>query len=845
MPTEIEIAPAGKRFSVARRQDGKLIDQQRLDVLNSGQQRAVARKLGVDVATLLDWCEQVGTKGEKMSFSPPTPEPAPSSFIVRELNQTNEQGEEYKNDPGTFLTTVFPSVPVASVVTWSDKSAVCCLDVDYHEGLVPDRLLLESVVYTRLAPKPFCWHFSRGGGLHLFYLATDNLTAEELAAVAALRFRMIDPTAGVELKRVVRGPGEEKVIFSGEQDTTGLLLDWLREPSKDTEGKEEYLSDHNLEVGRRYDHDRCPAFPSADNGKHREPVVVGEAGITCYVCEGAGRNWGSRRAGFFPWAAILGHPTAGDVGSMVRGLCHWGHAKWVLAEKYGIRGDLAKLAYGAALKAWHAGKDTEILIPNVFDVDSDKVARVGTEWMDIEGVTPLSKNIGQTLALLPFTQFVDPEGKIKVKQARVTNFLEPIDFRDRGYPPIRLIYGIKMAPDLAPMRDATVAVPSPELKKLGGDRVLPKYVPFSKRMKIDKARSVIEQLTPGVNWNLIDLILCGVGSTQETGLGSPPRIFVAGPSETAKSSHFLIAAGVAGVTVSEPSMQGSDERLKQAIKQGIEQGPILVINEIFKDSVRSNRKLTPTQALEPILTLEKNSMTHVLYKGAEKMGRQFVLGLTEIILPPDIRAETQLARRIRYVPLTRSHPEWRGNMAAARLKEFTEIRLGGPELVDACNSILSDCIDRFFTTPMSFDEQAEALGVQTLRDSVEFEDPTILLRFLFKLVCAAPEINNPRLAKLYPRFKQISRNDPDGSDAADELFTVYSGFADGTGADWSHARKLDEKDWGRVLGVDEPVKLVIRENGSSVFLRFQIGPLTAPEKVNQEIVDPSTWGGGT
>lgn len=841
MPIEVEIAPAGTKLSVTRRQDGKLLDQSRFDRLSSSQQVATARKCGIDVPTLLGWCEQVREANAVIVFRPVPPVKETVFFTIREVEQTNEQGEQSDESAEAFLTQKLGSIPKDKVFLWPDKAQLCCLDVDYHDGAVPHRSLLESVVLIRLSPRPFCWHFSRGGGLHLFYVATENLTAEELAAVAALRLRMIDPTAGVELKRVVRGPGDEPVFFSGGQDSSGLLLDWLREPGKDLEGQDDWLEEHHVEMGKRYPHTHCPVAASPDEGKHRDPVVIGEHGITCYVCEGAGRVWGSRRAGWFPWAAILGHPSAGDVGSMVRGLCHWGHARWVLAERYGVRGELAKLAYRAALKVHHAGKDTEPLIEGAFDQDTDVLARVGTDWVNIEGMKVLSKNIGQTLALLPFTQYLNDKGEIKTKMARVTNFLEPLDFRDRGYPPIRLIYGIKMAPDLASIKDATVAVPSPELKSQGGVRVLPKYVPFAKRMKVDKARQIIEQLIPGVNWNLIDLVLCGIGSTQETNLGSPPRIFVSGPSASAKSSHFHIASGIAGVTVSEPSMQGSDERLKQAIQQAVQQGPVLVINEIFKDSIRANRKITPTQALEPILTMEKNSMTHVLYKGAEKLGRQFVLGLTEIVLPPDIRAETQLARRIRYVPLTRSHPEWRVNMAAAGLNEFVNIRLGGPELVEACDAILSDCIDRFFVVPMSFDAQAEKLGIQTLQDSSEFEDPTKMLRHFFKLVCAAPKISNPRLEKLYSGFKQISRSETDGGDSADELFTVYSSFADGTGADWSTARKLQEKDWGMVLGVDQPVKIQMRTNGSSVFIRFQVGPMEKPELVNEQIVDPTDW----
>ncbi len=179
---------------------------------------------------------------------------------------------------------------------------------------------------TSLAPRPIAWHFSRGGGLHLFYVASSPFKANELAAVAALRFRAVDAVAGLELKTVVRGPGAEPVLHTVEQDTGGAVLgDWFAAEGTDEEARDEWLERENLQIDGRYDHTKCPIAPSADEpGAKRDPVCVGEAGVYCFLCEGKGRSLGCRRPGFAPWAAVLGAPTSGDLGTMIRGLCHWG-----------------------------------------------------------------------------------------------------------------------------------------------------------------------------------------------------------------------------------------------------------------------------------------------------------------------------------------------------------------------------------------------------------------------------------------------------------------------------------------------------------------------------------------
>lgn len=834
---EIETIENEGRVIVIRREDGKTTLRRKVDPNSATQQTNTARLLGVDVPTLIGWLEKPG------KYEPVAPHTVPAEWVVRRMEQTRAEGETKVGlTPEQVLNELLPSIPREKILDWPTLDQLCCLDIDYHDSPAPPRHVLEALVRTRVTPQPYCWHFSRGGGLHLFYVAADGFTAEELAAIAALRFRILDTTAGVELKKQVRGPGDEAVQYGDDrkQDTTGTLLEWLREPTATVEGIDEYLLEEGMELGRRYPHNKCPIHPSDDPGDKRDPVVVSESGIYCFVCAGKGRVFGSRRPGFVPWPSVLGQAVAGDVGFMVRGLCHWGHAKWVLSERYGLSGPLAELAYRAALKAYHRDKPTYDLIPGVFDPMTERYTRVGEDWMSLEELQMIKQRMEPILSRLPYTQYVDPKGAVKSDPARVAHFTQPLDLTREGYPTLQLVYGMRLAGEYLDNHDRTmVAVPGPHLKR-GGKAVIPRYVPYSSRVPIEKAWDRLREIVPGVDRTLIELLLCAAGCAQETELGMPPRIFVAGPSGAAKSSHFKIAAGILGVSAEEVSIQNGEERLRQAIRDSIEQSPYVVVNEILKDS-RRNAKRSPGEALQVILNLEKDSRTHVLYKGSQRFGRQFVLGMTEVALPPEIRNEQQIARRVWYYRLPSSIRVWPETMKAAGLTAFKDLRLASHDVAEACNAILSDVVDRFFAVPMTWEDQAGTLGVKTIENHADFVDQTPHLRHLFKLVCLAPEIDNTRLRLIYKNgYKQIKKNEQIG-EFEEDLYAYYTMFADGPGEDWFSSRQLMEKDWSRILGTDLHVRLVMSQNGSSVFLRFQVGPEAKPERVNQQIVDPTDW----
>ncbi len=835
--TEVELTPDRTKMLLCVYRDSKPPHRDRFDPVSAKARKAIAKSLGVETDVFSDWCEQARVHGgaKKFTVEEASP-PEPGKVYVRPMESPRADARVYALS--RFVNEVLPAVPLTHVAEWEEKESLCCLDVDYHESAAPDREWLTTLVTTRLAPKPIAWHFSRSGGLHLFYTCAGVFTASELAACAALRFRSIDSTAGLELKAVVRGPGEERVHTYASQDTAAGLVSWLGAPEYDEADRDAWLDSESMECGKRYPHTKCPIDPS--EGAEREPVVVMESGVYCFRCNGKGLSLGSRRAGFVPWAALLGSPSAGELGGLVRNLVHWGHAKWVLTERYALPEPFARLAYSAALKAFHEGKPTAGLIGRVFDNRSDSLARVNDLWMTIDESFAYPKDIQNILATFPVALYCE-EDKVKPDLAVICEINQTKGITRYGYRNISVVHGYRLASRFLPDTDQTVvAVLNPDLRRAAGSRRYPRYVPVSKRMKEDEAWTAIETVLPRIDRVYIRCILASFGCAQETRMGLPPIIFASGVSAAGKTAMAQVAAGIIGARVGNESKFDADEtRFRAAIRQGAQEGPVVVVNELLKDAGKGRYKLTTREALDFVLTVTPTSASHALYKGPVKMGRLPSIVLTETMCPDDLRSETQLARRIRHHYVHGERKDWKETIAKAGLSDLHLLRTVSDEVARACDAVLSSVIDDCFSVPATWDAIADSLGVKTIDESPDFEDKTPWLRELFRLVCAAPDLTG-REAKMYSKDrKRVSRMDSTPDDEESDLASVYGMFA--TPGNWSDGRKLAEKPWDKILGVSEPVRVDLKGEGNTVYLRFCVGPKENPTKTNSQIVNPTDW----
>lgn len=831
--TEITVTSDRTRVVVTKTESGRAVAQDKIDPQIRSQRLRVARSMGFDETDLLTWAEAAKISGVHRATLTPEEEEAPS-IVVRGIEQRREDGVKYDVDPTAFLKDVMPLLSVEQLADWKDADALCCLDIDYHDRPPPNPDWLEEIVYTKVAPTPHAWHPSRGGGLHLFYTAADPFSAKELAAIAALKFRLIDPTAGVELKTQVRGPGEKVAyVNNGYQTTASALSVGLGVDVADAEEVADWLAERNLTMGGRMDHESCPIHPTPGHKSKGDPVTISEAGLYCHNCGSQGFSLGSRRPGFAPWAAILGNPSAGDVGSMIRNLCHWGHAKYVLSYKYGMPPALARIAYAAACKAYHQEEDSFGLAHLVHGTrDTEEFTRVDTRWVAIpENYTYPPAGIKDHLASLPACQKINADGEPKVVKSTVAEFQQGKTIIDRGFPKVDVVHGFRAAAQFLPPGDVTVVpVPNRELPALAH----PRYVYKTKRMSEADAWQILESFFPRLDRAFIRLAICSFGVAQETKSGMPPVVFVHGPSASGKTTTLQIAAAIYGAKVGTPTFSHDDTRLRTNIWQGAQEGPAICINEIFKDAERGSRPLSPREALDPLLNLTPDSIHHKHYHGPIRFGRVPATYFTEVTIPGFLAEETQLARRIREWPLYKKK-DWKTTVPAAggSFERLSLLRTWGKDVARACDAILSSVVDEFFAVPTTWDSMAESLGCKTLEESDNFENPNESLKEFFRLVCEAPEIGDARVAKQFATgFKKICREDT--TELGKDLCGVYNRFADFM--KWAEPpRRLLEKDWATLLGTDDPVHLELRTDGSSMFARFRVGPVRNPTKINEGI----------
>jgi hypothetical protein len=201
------------------------------------------------------------------------------------------------------------SLPAMSepMITWVGKEKLCILDVDFHGKYKPDRFDLEKTI-LRLRPEPARYWISHGGGVKCVYTASDRLTAEEVAAIAAMLLRRELPGAtGFELASQTRHPGYIRLHIDHGEQRCGevlrgahpglaeakrvLLGGYHADYEPDTELIAEWCLENAYEPGARYPHSRCPIDPCESAGN--DPVEVRGHGIQCYRCDAVGRRSGA------------------------------------------------------------------------------------------------------------------------------------------------------------------------------------------------------------------------------------------------------------------------------------------------------------------------------------------------------------------------------------------------------------------------------------------------------------------------------------------------------------------------------------------------------------------------
>ncbi len=799
-------------------------DRQRFDPLNVNAQNKLCKVLKIDKPSLLAWINSVPAHGQ-MDFTVPDKKALAGGLTVfrRKMDAPSVDAIAFPN-----LEAALDGSTVDDVLEWESKEQLCGLDIDYHGTTPPPADWLTGVCEVHLKSKPFLWHFSRGGGLHLFYRALGDLTAEELAGIAALRFKQLDPTAGVECKKQFRGWSGELFRMSDAQTVTSVT-EWVEYEGVEEKQITDWLESEGMEIGQRYPHERCPINPCTS---HAEPVQVMDTGIFCHRCAGLGNSIGSRKPGWAPWGSLVGSRGCGLLGLMIRHLTHWGHAKWVVKDRFRVDDYIGRLAYRAACKLYHSGKPSAGLVNKIFCDEAESFARVGGRWASVESDYEWTKDCVGILGSLPVCNQVNEEGVAKSVASRLNLFQQPtLNLSSFGYSDLEVIRGCKVyGQHLEYRQPGRLVIEVPHKREARyGKQFSPLYIPAGKRLSESAAKSVFDSVLPGIIWPYVYLLIAAKGC-REGPVGLNPVLLVDGPTGSAKSGHVQLAVGMCGDNALDVVYTTDTEKLRQSIKRAAVSGSYAVVNEFIKEATHGRDRLTPVQALDPILNLTPNSVSKEMYVGPVMMGQPPVLVFTEQSIPQTLRAQGQIARRCHHVRMP-ERVDWATPLTALGLSSLEDLRCSSDELRDASNAILSYVIDQFFQVPTSFDTIAKELGYFSLESSPDFDDPTSQLLDFFVEVCRAPDIEAPHKKRFSGKgYKLIEKSDES------ELHTLWSMLADKqAGPDWFQSRQIMEKDWGKVIGSSAPVRSDIINDGQRVAVRFSQGPVKSPVAVNGEI----------
>lgn len=700
------------------------------------------------------------------------------------------------------------------LIYWKSEDELAALDIDYHSLPIekrPDLAFLRRLM-GRVDPRPSLTWRTHGGGFRAIYTRQGNYLAGEIAAIAGLAYKMLDPLCTYEIKTVTRHPyypvNERKCseVFRHEQTTDmGVVARLFNVSGCTPDEVESYLQEHDYVMGERYEHDRCPQCPDTKVMK-RKPVIVREEGIYCHLCAANSYCYASRVPGWFSFDALLGRKIPTMLSRCVSNFTHWEHARYVWEEKLGISENAGRLAYSAALKMFH-GVDERI--SRVFSTGKNLI-RYSGRWGTNQGES-YDSNCAAILATLPVC--TTPE--------MCERFGQTHDLSGYGYPALYAIYGHRIYSHRLPFSDLSIIPVVVQPTYLASDEARQYRVKYEKG-DVEEAWKTIEEVCPGVNRGFVNLLIAAKGCVEEQ-VGMNPLIFAYGQTGSAKSSSVTLAATIAGDVNSEIIWTPSIERNRQAILDAKEVGTIVTFNEILKE--KGFNIQTGRDKLDMILNLTPDSRSHKMYRGSVKLGTLPVIVFTDTTIPGEVKADAQLARRIVAVHL-REKVDWESSLRFTGVNQVKRIRTTNAKLTHACNVVFSNVIDTYFDQPRTFKEIARELGFSTLEDSEEAIDARNILASFFDEVCRTPNLSDTDAVRWSGRgWKLIDRNHESS------LLNMWKDLCDENG----DSRRCSEANWKQILNLRNSVQFETRSHGGKTVVRFISRRSTKDYLVNEEL----------
>lgn len=737
---------------------------------------------------------------------------------------------------------------VEAVVEWKGKETLAVVDHDYHAGSKPDEWHVKKLK-LKIQPAPVVSHLSHGGGLKAYYVAGDGFTAEELAVLGKLWLSLHDSYKGTtEIKRQSRHPcypckdGRppiNDVVWGTANAVADVVVASILGSGREIGDSErdDYLNENGWALGQRLNHDYCPIAPGVGEPSS-DPVLVGDYGIYCFVCNAKGRAYnGHRKPGFASYGQLVrGHSADVKLNPLrlaVKGFCHFEHAKHIVYAVLGLTGVEAEAAYHALLKVFHLPKAVESEEKEYVKDQIQKcffpprrIGRVDGGWAHAPtfGRRCSANGTKEIIQSLPAVKYYCKETKEpRVDRTKVAEFTNNGDLTLYGYPSLEPAGGIDFVRLVGWNPPITTSVPA----------LIPLSPPFEYRPPERRnryTRDDIQAFFPNVNFGLLELLIAASAFCQLRP-PEPPRIYIVGQSGAGKTAHVCLAAEMLGGTSGDvPATLPRDQWMRAYADKAAE------CLFVFTDEVAKSGRES-TELAEYTLSVRRGATYHGLYVGTQQITRVVPHIFADTKVYESIRVENQLSRRFVYVLLGSGigagTTDWR--------KSAGEISGWRKNFAPECDAFVSEVIDRVKASGcMVFEDYAEhVLGFTTFAnqgakspDDRDGFDVEAVFVDLFLAVCAADNPSDTDAKRWSGKGWKIIDLDKLNS----KLTDAYKACEIDGKVDEQH---ITGRQWGRLLNV-KGVECDFSKRGRKIGIRFRVGNCRSTTTLyNEDLLPPN------
>lgn len=728
-----------------------------------------AQRIGLKLEDLLEAKQKLDEQADELP---------PVTVTVRDETQAAFEGTQKEVKSAQDLTTLVSSTATGKLLTWrSDRFAV--VDLDWHEADPPPANQLVAVVGT-VNPKPAAWWFSRSNGLHLLYGDAENLDGILWASAAAIDCAQKFPSAEkVEVIRKTRRAGNP---VPSVQDVGTALAAWRSVVSGELDGVDDWLEEHGMQMGGRYDHSKCLIDP--DDKSTNPSVQVMENGIHCFRC------------GFKGWGSILAtDETTGMVWEAARNWCWFAQIGKILEDQYGGRVTTKVLrdAYKCLLSILHRPDDPRV---NLAMLDTQVYRTSGGNWVgkDLKLITQQTMKDTYHKTFPGPMRFDENNERLPDDVETKANYLGSPPLT--GIPDLLFVRGARMYGQHLDYPDGTHTY-----RVNGGSRSRYPFQYRSDRPTESELKGMVDSYFPAIDFKYLLLCLAARGYAESLP-GMPPIILAFGNSGSGKTTTPMIAAAMCDESPSFVPNIEDEGRWSEQFGEKSRESSFVILDEVFKMQKQAVVR-------ERLIALRREFSYRALYVGPVTRCLDNLVICTGITIPDELLESEQLGRRAVAMHLQQRELTWHKKNCGVLLNRWRDDQ----ERAVLADYVVSHVIDRFFSEPRDFvTDIAAEIEVPTLRDyaasgeGINFKK--LLWRFV-QLLAEAPETDKGK------GWREIRRGQ------TTELAEIWEQLNDGHGPnEYWRSEKISEKPLGQVLNLPYSVYLDSDGSGQRAYIRF-------------------------